>query len=84
MRIKTKILMLILITSICTTRVNAQTYGWAKVASLGVGLYSVFFIDSLNGWTAHGDNGIYKTTDGGSTWIAYFGTSVTSLVIWRK
>jgi len=65
--------MLVLITSICTLRINAQTYGWVKVATLGegYGLHTVFFIDSLNGWTANGASRIYKTTDGGLTWTKY-------------
>jgi photosystem II stability/assembly factor-like uncharacterized protein len=49
----------------------AQNYGWVKVAKLGSALQTVEFVDSLHGWTAYGSDAIYRTTDGGSSWISY-------------
>lgn len=56
---------------------EAQQYGWVRVAQLGnqfTSLNAVEFVDSLHGWTAEATDFIYKTTDGGSSWIGYPGS----------
>ncbi len=56
---------------VCTIPLLAQNYGWTKVAQLPASLHTVFFIDSLHGWTAGTSAQIFKTIDGGSTWTPH-------------
>ena len=58
----------LMLLSLLAMPLYAQQYGWVKVAQLG-GLKTVDFVDSLHGWTCFGSSNMYRTTDGGSTWI---------------
>lgn len=49
--------------------VYPQTYGWKKIATLNAG--RIYFIDSLHGWAAGTSAHIFRTTDGGTSWIQY-------------
>ena len=62
---------LLTITVLLFSQGFAQNYGWVKVATLGSSLQTVEFVDSLHGWAADGASQIYKTTDGGITWILH-------------
>ncbi len=68
MRTRIKILCVLLF---CSLQLFAQTYGWKKVAKFGNGLQTLFFVDSLHGWVASVTDAIYRTTDGGLTWVPY-------------
>jgi photosystem II stability/assembly factor-like uncharacterized protein len=59
----------------CATPLAAQSYGWVKEAQLTTPASSIEFIDSLHGWAAGGSDAIYRTTNGGLTWIAYSSTA---------
>ncbi|MBK6913753.1 MAG: T9SS type A sorting domain-containing protein [Ignavibacteriales bacterium] len=48
-------------------------------ASISIGFYGIYFVDSLYGWTANLGGRPYKTTDGGSNWIQQ-----TDLDIWES
>jgi photosystem II stability/assembly factor-like uncharacterized protein len=65
----------IIVLMLCFTAAHAQQYTWQVIARpTTLGLRTVEFVDSLNGWTAAVGSSIYKTTDGGNTWTAYSGT----------
>ncbi len=49
---------------------------WSKHKTSSITLKSVFFTDTLNGWTVGGYGAILKTNDGGENWISQ--TSNTS------
>lgn len=66
---KKQILVLLLL--LIAFPIRAQTYGWKKVAQLGTGLQTLFFLDSIHGWAANGASEIYRTTDGGNSWVQY-------------
>lgn len=43
--------------------------GWRRVQTPIAGYFlDVWFVDSLNGWAGHTDNGCIRTTDGGFNW----------------
>jgi photosystem II stability/assembly factor-like uncharacterized protein len=48
---------------------------WQDVTPISAGFRDVFFLDATTGWIA--GPGIYKTTNGGSTWTKQFGDSGT-------
>src|SRR5512146_1645281 len=59
-------------------KTNNSGENWFQ--QLNVGSYliftSIWFIDSLNGWTANINDWPYKTTDGGETWILQLNSDV--------
>ncbi len=48
-------------------------------APSSIGFKSIYFVDSLYGWTANSNGRPYKTTDGGDNWIQQ-----TNLEIWQS
>lgn len=51
--------------------------GWYHLSSPG-DLSTIFFIDSVNGWVG-GNGGIYRTTDGGLSWVSQVLPVVTGI-----
>ena len=77
------------LTLFCLGNVSAQTPVWTQFPSAPGGTSPRFddisFIDETNGWVARSTGGIYKTTDGGKTFmlsrpsaVAYPGTNLTA------
>ncbi|MCX8010343.1 MAG: hypothetical protein N3A61_04270, partial [Ignavibacteria bacterium] len=84
-------LLIITMTLFININLTAQQYGWVKIAQpISQDLGVVFFVDSLNGWTAYGGSNILKTTDGGFSWNGFFGapmilkgiSMINSLIGW--
>ncbi|WP_415326735.1 T9SS type A sorting domain-containing protein [Chryseobacterium sp. MMS23-Vi53] len=74
---------IILILSLFTGLVQAQTYNWSAFSyppSNGTGRYDdVFFLNENVGWAAKGGNGaVFKTTNGGTTWTQQIVSSATN------
>lgn len=45
-----------------------ETWESVSVSGLSSSVYAIFFLDNLNGWVGTASNGIFYTSDGGSTW----------------
>ncbi|GAB1350864.1 hypothetical protein MASR1M107_30790 [Ignavibacteriales bacterium] len=60
-----KILFLILISM---NILNAQWF-WQNPVPNGDNLHDVYFIDSLQGWTVGSMGTVFRTTDGGESWV---------------
>ncbi len=61
---------------------EAAPTGWTKndVANVSYSFSSIFFVDSLNGWSAGNHGTIMKTTNGGYTWAKQESGFTNSLV----
>src|SRR5688572_20631564 len=50
----------------------AQTPAWSQFANSPAGNTrndDIYFADLLNGWSARGTDGVYRTTNGGNAWL---------------
>ena len=59
---------------------SAQTTGWnylpnAPTAASSARFDDVYFVDPLTGWAVNGDGKIFKTSDGGNSWVLQFSTN---------
>ena len=57
---------------LCSWRIFAQTPVWSQFPGAPSGTTrhdDICFVTETNGWSARGLGGIFKTTDGGKTWI---------------
>jgi len=50
------------------TNISVSQNGWYVVGSVGSSC-DIFFIDAQTGWTVYYAQGLYKTTDGGTSWV---------------
>lgn len=67
-----KSIMLWMLTGISIFTLHAQTNAWAKLTaapSNGGKQDGIFFINKDTGWVVNGSGRIYKTLDGGTSWI---------------
>ena len=56
----------------CTLAVTAQTPVWTQFPNSPAGTTrndDIYFTDLTNGWSARGTNGVYRTTNGGNSWV---------------
>ena len=52
---------------------------WVTVGNITTSLYGVHFLDDNTGWVAGAGGAIYKTTNGGTTWVAQDSGTTTTL-----
>jgi len=66
------ILVALLAAPFCVSFAPAQTPSWSQFGNSPGGTTrndDIYFADLTNGWSARATDGVYRTTNGGSTWI---------------